>query len=144
LIPVFLVLPDVSVDPGYIFARKCVLQCFARGEAPLFMGLSYDGVLDLTDEREQNMAALASTVWMQFAKVVCYTDLRISPKMLAVLDFAKRSKLPIEFRRLAGGRPSSEGLHFQGIPHSEENCALCLGPRRWAELQAEIASASKK
>lgn len=146
---VFLVLPREEAADGHAFARACVLACFARGETPLATYFTYGQVLDFNDEREREMGLHASGQWMLRAdKVLCFTDRRISPEMLRTLDFAKRAKLPIEFRRLVGGRPSSEGLHFQGIPHSEENCALCLGPRRWAELQAEVAaataSASKK
>lgn len=142
---VYLVLPHEDLQDGFFFARKCVLQCFARGETPLNVNFMYGNVLDLSAIQEAEMADRAAAEWMGVStKVVCYTDRDVDLKMNAELLRARTRKLPIEFRRLLGGRPSSEGMHFRGIHHSPEDCALCLGPQRVEELKKELAETSQQ
>lgn len=135
---VYLVLPHEDLSDGFFFARKCCLTIFARGDCPLNMNFSLANVLDLSAPQERGMAARAATEWMEVAtKVTCFVDRGIDKDMRDELERAKLRKLPIEFWRLAGGRPAVEGLHLQDIPHSPDACALCQGPIRWAEIQTE-------
>jgi hypothetical protein len=135
---VFLILPEERFNYGVAFARACMLQCFSRGESP-FAYAAYAQVLDLDSFQEREMALRASLIWLERStKVICYTDRGVTPEMREWLERAVRRELPVEFRRLAGGRPSSEAMHFQGIAHSAKDCAICQGPQRVAELKASL------
>jgi hypothetical protein len=135
---VFLILPEERFNDGVAFARACMLQCFSRGEAP-FAYAAYAQVLDLDFPQEREMALRACVEWLGRAtKAICYVDRGVTVEMRSWLDRALRRELPIEFRRLAGGRPSSETMHFQGIAHSHDDCAICLGPERVAELKRDL------
>lgn len=135
---VYLVLPRESSADGFVFARRCVLACFSRGEAALNLDFAYASVIDTQSPQEREMADVAAASWAAAAiKTICYTDRGVTPEMIETLGFVRRLGLPIDFRRLAGGRPGAEALHFQGIPHNESDCAVCLGPKRVAELRKE-------
>jgi hypothetical protein len=135
---VYLVLPHEDLQDGFVFARKCFLQCFARGELPLNLNFAYGNVLDMKSTHEVAMVDRAIVEWMELCpRVICYTDRDVNLRMNLELEWAKLRKLPIEFRRLVGGRPSSEGMHFRGIHHSPEDCTVCLGPQRMEELKRD-------
>ena len=135
---VYLVLPREEIGDGFFFARKCCLQCFSRGETPLNLNFAYGAVLDMNSEQEVAMMQRAAVEWMEVStRVVCYIDRSIDNEMKLELERARNRGLPIDFRRLAGGRPTTENLHFMGVPHSENDCALCLGPKRMAALTNE-------
>jgi hypothetical protein len=134
---VYLVLPHEDLQDGFYFARKCVLQCFARGDSALNVNYAFGNVLDFNSEQERTMAARAALEWMEATeRVVCYIDRGVDTEMKGELERARTRGIPIEFRRLAGGRPGTESLHFQGIPHNGVDCAICLGPERVAAARA--------
>lgn len=87
------------------YARACMKDCLARGEAPYASHLLYtqDGVLDDTVPAEREWGIQAGFAWRQVAvKTVVYTDLGISAGMeYGILDASKRG-CPIEMRTLPG------------------------------------------
>lgn len=92
---------DIEANTAY--ARACVRDSLARGEAPIASHLLYTqpGILrdDVPDERARGIAA--GLAWGMMAHVtVVYTDLGISGGMRQGVEAAERAGRPIEFRSL--------------------------------------------
>lgn len=110
MIPVIIESPFAGKTPhererniGY--ARRCMLDCFERGEAPFASHLLYtqDGVLDDNIPAQRAMGIEAGLVWGQSAlKTVVYIDLGISIGMQQGILSAQKLNRPIEYRRLLG------------------------------------------
>jgi hypothetical protein len=85
------------------------------------------------------MALQAAASWLErCSEVVCYVDEGVTADMQELLSAALARGKEIEFRRLIGG-VTVEKMHFAGVAHTSEQCAICLGPRRVAELKDELA-----
>jgi hypothetical protein len=93
-----------DIERNERYARDCMKDCFARGEAPFASHLLYTqpGVLDDTNPMEREMGIEAGLRWGEFAdKTVVYTDLGISGGMQYGIESAKRIFRPIEYRSLS-------------------------------------------
>lgn len=67
-----------TVAEHEVYARRCMSDSLARGEAPLASHLLYTqpGILDDTDPDERKRGIDAGFVWMRFADLVAvYIDL---------------------------------------------------------------------
>jgi len=92
-----------DVEANVAYARACLRDCLARGEAPFACHLLYTqpGVLrdEVPAERQQGMEAGWS--WYRAAQAcVVYTDRGISAGMEAGIARARAAGLPVEFLRL--------------------------------------------
>lgn len=93
-----------DVAANVTFARRCLADMLARGEAPIASHLLYTQPNVLTDlvpeERAKGIAA--GLAWRSIADAsVFYEDLGWSPGMLAALESAKAEGRPYEVRRLS-------------------------------------------
>src|SRR5262249_20498852 len=83
------------------YARRCLHDCFRRGEAPYTQrGVLRDGV---ALEREQGIRA--GLIWGEWAQAtVVYIDRGISAGMLRGIEHAEKIGRPVERRSLNGAR----------------------------------------
>jgi hypothetical protein len=104
-----------NVEQNIDYARRCVLDCIKRGEAPFASHLLYtqEGILKdtLFLERQKGINAGLKISERMDATVV-YLDLGISDGMLLGIANAERHGRPVEFRRLGS------------IVKQEQPCAL--------------------
>jgi len=92
-----------DVDRNLHYARICMADCLARGDAPFVSHALYTQphVLDddIPEERTRGMSA--GFAWADVAEVsVFYTDLGISKGMQQGIEHAERAGRTIEYRTL--------------------------------------------
>lgn len=95
-----------DVEANVAYARACLRDSLARGEAPFASHLLYTqpGVLrdDVPAERRQGVAA--GLAWRRAAAAtVVYTDRGISPGMKLGIETAQAAGRPVEYRTLGAG-----------------------------------------
>lgn len=108
MIPVILESPYAASSPDRLamnigYARRCMADCLARGEAPFASHLLYtqEGVLDDTIPEERALGIEAGLVWGEFAKkTVVYVDLGVSPGMDHGIRAAQLAGRTVEYRRI--------------------------------------------
>ena len=92
-----------DVERNTEYARKCMRDCFMRGEFPFASHLLYtqDGILDDTIPKERELGIWAGLTWGKHAKAtVVYTDLGISEGMKQGIARAEEEGRGIEYRVL--------------------------------------------
>ena len=85
------------------YARRCMADSLARGEAPLASHLLYTqpGILDDTDNKERRRGIEAGFAWTEMADLVAvYTDLGESYGMVEGMAWALELDIPIVRRSL--------------------------------------------
>lgn len=85
------------------YARRCVRDSLARGEAPIASHLLYTqpGILNDDDTAERQWGIDAGLAWRRVAEAsVVYTDLGISRGMEYGIAAAKAAGIPVEFRSI--------------------------------------------
>lgn len=90
-----------DVERNTAYARRAMLDCLRRGEAPLASHLLYTQVLnDATyEDREQGIAA--GWAWQDVADAtVVYIDLGISDGMRRAIELAHEHGRPVEYREI--------------------------------------------
>jgi hypothetical protein len=92
-----------DIEANVAYARACLRDALARGEAPFACHLLYTqpGVLrdEVPAERQQGMDA--GWAWYQAADAcVVYTDRGISPGMETGIAVARAAGKPVEYRSL--------------------------------------------
>jgi hypothetical protein len=93
---------DIEANLEYL--RRCLHDCFKRGEAPFASHALYTqpGVLDDDKPNERRLGIEAGFAWGEAAEVtVVYTDRGFSEGMEAGIAAAEKAGRPIEFRTLA-------------------------------------------
>ena len=83
------------------YARACMRDSLALGEAPFAMHLLYaqDGILDDTVPGEREMGIAAGLEWSTSADLIAlYTDLGISEGMQLAQRQAARRGIPVVYR----------------------------------------------
>ena len=119
-----------DVEKNIEYARKCMRDCFMRGEFPFASHLLYtqDGILDDTKQDERKLGIEAGLTWGSFAyKTVVYTDLGISEGMKEGIKKAKRESRQIEYRSLevlGNQSPTSQTKSLRDFPNGEHNISL--------------------
>lgn len=89
------------------YARRALLDCLRRGEAPLASHLLYTQVLDDAEPDQRRLGVDAGLAWHRTAEaVVVYGDCGISPGMRVGIANARRLDIPVEYRYL--DRPRDE------------------------------------
>lgn len=85
------------------YARACMSDSIARGEAPFLSHLLYTQVLDDLDEEERKTGIQCGFAWSERADLVAvYTDLGISPGMYAGIERAAHAGQATEYRKVRG------------------------------------------
>lgn len=102
---------DVARNVAY--ARACMRDSLARGEAPFAMHLLYaqDGILDDTKPEERTKGIAAGLAWSAKADLVAvYCDHGISEGMNLAIKAAEARGCPVVYRtsRLSGALPKTE------------------------------------
>lgn len=85
------------------YTRKCMHDCFLRGEAPFASHALYtqEGVLDDTIPEERELGIKAGLIWGAMAEVtVVYVDHGILGGMRLGIADAKAKGRPVEYRKL--------------------------------------------
>ena len=88
------------------YARRCMADSLARGEAPLASHLLYTqpGVLDDTDKEQRRLGMKAGFAWMGKADFVAvYEDFGISRGMFVGMNRAMKSKILVVTRHIGRG-----------------------------------------
>lgn len=92
-----------DIEANIEYARKCMRDCFLKGEAPYASHLLYtqEGILDDNVPEERLLGIDAGLLWGNHAiKTVVYTDRGISKGMEYGIARAKEIGREIEFRVL--------------------------------------------
>ena len=92
-----------DVEKNIEYARKCMRDCFMRGEFPFASHLLYTqkGILNDNNPEERKLGIEAGLKWGEHAlKTVVYTDLGISSGMEYGIKLAKEINRKIEFRTI--------------------------------------------
>ena len=114
-----------DIEAHVAYARRCLRDCLARGEAPIASHLLYPQILDDSIAAERALGIAAGLGWLRLAEaMVVYIDYGISPGMRAAMEAAEKLSLPIERRQLP---------RFKEFPQ----------PRKSAQPKAPISSASQ-
>lgn len=94
-----------EVEANVAYARACMSDSLARGEAPYASHLLYTQVLDDTVPEQRAQGIAAGLAWRHAgARPVFYIDRGYSTGMLAARDTYEREGIFYEVRRLAGGK----------------------------------------
>jgi hypothetical protein len=118
-------LTDSAVMDNVVYARVCLRDCLARGEAPIASHLLYtqEGVLDDKIEHEREMGINAGLAWVPVADYsVFYTDRGWSKGMYRALFLCTDLDRPFMVRALNGAphTPSSREIrHALGFEDVE-------------------------
>lgn len=94
-----------EVDENIRYARACMSDCIARGEAPFASHLLYTqpGILDDDKPDERMLGIHAGFAWGEKAELtVVYTDRGISKGMHYGIEAATKAGRAIEYRQLPG------------------------------------------
>ena len=92
-----------DIEKNLKYARKCMRDCFMRGELPFASHLLYtqDGILNDDLPKERMLGIDAGLCWGKFAnKTVVYTDLGITNGMKIGIEKAKEDGREVEMRKL--------------------------------------------
>lgn len=83
------------------FARQCLKDALARGEAPFASHLLYPQALNDSNERDRRQGMACGYTWLQYAELVAvYVDRGITSGMMGDIDTAETLGLPVEYRAL--------------------------------------------
>lgn len=92
-----------DVERNEAYARECMWDSLARGEAPFASHLLYTQVLNDTIPDEREAGVNAGFAWAEHADLVAvYVDFGYSPGMLLGMSRARDYGQKIEVRRLYG------------------------------------------
>jgi hypothetical protein len=84
------------------FARRCLKDSLARGEAPFAPHLLYPQALNDSADDERDRGILAGQSWLVTAEaIVVYVDRGISAGMMGDIDAAELHGMPVEYRGLS-------------------------------------------
>lgn len=92
-----------DVEANVEYARRCVRDSLARGEAPIASHLLYTqpGILNDDKPEERQWGIDAGLAWRSVAQAsVVYTDRGITKGMEYGITAAKNAKIPVEFRSI--------------------------------------------
>ena len=83
------------------YARRCMMDCLERGEAPMASHLLYTQVLDDRDHEQRRLGLDAGHAWREVAEaVVVYSDYLVSGGMREGIQRAESLGIPVEYRSI--------------------------------------------
>lgn len=94
-----------NVDQNVEYAKRAVLDCLKRGEAPIASHLLFTqpGILDDNKPEQRALGIEAGLAWIQEADaMVVYVDNGMSRGMINAVAEAGRFSVPVEYRKLEG------------------------------------------
>lgn len=94
-----------DIEENVSYAKKCVLDCLLRGEAPIASHLLFTQPGILRDEipEDRKLGIEAGHQWMRVADaIVVYTDRGISTGMSKGIVRAEEEGRKVEYRELPG------------------------------------------
>lgn len=97
-----------DIDGNLAYARACVRDSLARGEAPIASHLLYTqpGILDDAVPAERQWGIDAGLAWGAVAEAsVVYVDRGVTAGMQHGVDAARQAGISVEFRCLDGPLP---------------------------------------
>ena len=106
-----------DVEANVEYARRCVRDSLARGEAPIASHLLYTqpGVLDDDIPAERQWGIDAGLAWRRVAeKTVVYTDRGISRGMEYGIAAAEDAGIPVEYRLCEWVQPEPDKVVATG------------------------------
>jgi hypothetical protein len=92
-----------DVEANITYAKRCVLDCLKRGEAPIASHLLFTqpGILDDLDPEDRKLGIAAGHAWIIRADaMVVYTDRGISSGMEYGISTARLHGIPVFYREL--------------------------------------------
>lgn len=101
-----------DVEANIAYARACIKDSLAEGEAPIASHLLYTqpGILDDTVPCQRRLGIAAGLEWLRVAEAsVVYVDRGISPGMEQGIARAREAGVPVEFRTLGSATPPDPG-----------------------------------
>ena len=93
-----------GIEKNVVYARACMADCLARGEAPIASHILYTqpGILRDSVREERRLGIEAGLAWNQRAEAtVVYVDLGITSGMLLGVEHAELAGRPVAYRRLS-------------------------------------------
>jgi len=112
-----------DIEKNVEYARACLRDSLARGEAPLASHLLYTqpGVLDDTLPEERYLGISAGLAWLPLAHVhTVYIDRGISVGMRIAYDRAREVGVPVEIRSLYRVPTAEDFLELRISPEKEK------------------------
>ncbi|CAB4127449.1 hypothetical protein UFOVP75_202 [uncultured Caudovirales phage] len=104
---------DVEFNVRY--ARACMADSLARGEAPMVSHLLYTQCLDDSIPAERKAGIEAGLAWRTAAECsVVYTDLGVSDGMQHGIDTMLAQGKPVEYRSIGGGWKAKPAYLYPG------------------------------
>ena len=92
-----------NVETNVAYARRCMVDCLKRGEAPFASHLLYTQVLDDTQPGQRELGVQAGLVWgFRATLTVVYIDLGVSSGMIECIKAAVADCRDICVRSLDG------------------------------------------
>ena len=94
-----------DVEKNVAYAKRCMLDCLARGEAPVASHLLWTqpGLLDDNNPKERILGAKAGNAWLRAAEaVVVYVDRGVSEGMKGDIRAAIAYGVDVEHRSFEG------------------------------------------
>ena len=92
-----------NIEENIKYARRCMKDCFMKGEFPFASHLLYtqEGILDDALPEERKLGIEAGLNWGKLAEAtIIYTDLGISEGMKQGIERAEREGRKVEYRSL--------------------------------------------
>jgi hypothetical protein len=104
---------DGDREANAAYARRCMADCLAQGEAPFASHLLYTQVLTDEDDPQQRRQGIeAGLAWGKVAaKTVVYIDRGISPGMQQGIARAHTEGRFVEYRTLSGSQVQQRLAH---------------------------------
>ena len=97
--------PAAEVEENVLYARRCLADSLARGEAPFASHLLYPQALHDADPAQRRQGMEAGFAWGQKADLCAvYMDRGVTPGMTEGIDRARDLGLVIDCRAI-GARP---------------------------------------
>jgi hypothetical protein len=119
MIPVIVESPYAGNVPLHeAYARACMADCLARGEAPYASHLLYTqpGVLDDANPEERQLGIDAGFAWRPLAaRTVVYTDLGISSGMRSGIADAEWHMQAVVYRELGAEAVARIRAHVESL-----------------------------